>query len=385
MAVMISVMDDPKKLSRFAKVRLEHLNKFPETCESAVNAGQKVTLPLRYFRKYGRIVFSAMGGSAIAADFIRDWMPHLPIDVIRDCDLPAYVTDSSLVFAMSYSGSTDETLSAALHAYERRCNIFSVSCNGRLREYASMLGFTHMDIPGSYDTQGSFPYLLIMPAIMLRKLGISAITDLEIREAAGACRKIRDECGPQVPERKNPAKRIARSLMGTIPVVYAPADFSSVARRLKNYFNENAKVPARWDVFPELNHNEITGWDEAGGRFAKQSSVILLRTGSESALMKGRISASKSMLLKKKAKRFIELKPVGESKLARLLSLAYLGDFITCYLAVLYGRNPCETRYQKKMKDRLGPIVSPIFDQKAREFAKSPIKPAPSPELGKIA
>lgn len=383
---MANLLDDQKKLSRFAKVRLEHLNRFPEACESAMNAGQKVTLPLRYFRKYGRIVFSAMGGSAIAADFIRDWMPGLPIDVIRDCDLPSYVTDSSLVFAMSYSGSTDETLSAVLHAYERRCNIFSVSCNGRLREYASMLGFTHIGIPESYDTQGSFPYLLIMPAIMMRKLGISAITDLEIREAAGACRKIREECGAQVPERKNPAKRIARSLFGTIPVVYAPADFSSVARRMKNYFNENAKVPARWDVFPELNHNEITGWDETGGgRFGKQSSVILLRTTTESALMKEKISASKSMLLKKKARRLIELKPIGGSKLAQLLSLSYLGDFITCYLAVLHGRNPCETRYQKKMKERLGTIMSPILDQKAREFSKSPIKPASSPELGKIA
>lgn len=379
-------LDDQKKLSRFAKVRLEHLKRFPDACEEAMKTGQTITLPLRHFRKYGRIVFSAMGGSAIAADFIRDWMPSLPIDVIRDYDLPPYVTDASLVFAMSYSGSTDETLSAALQAYERRCNVFSVSCNGKLREYANMLGFTHIDIPESYDTQGSFPYLSIMPAIMLRKLGLAAVTDLEIREAADACRKIREECGPDVPERKNPAKRIARSLLGTIPVVYGPSDFSCVARRMKNYLNENAKVPARWDVFPELNHNEITGWDETGGsRFGKQSSIILLMTGTESVLMRERISASKSMLLKRKARRIIELKSVGESKIARLLSLAYMGDFITCYLALLYGRNPCETRYQKKMKDRLGAIVSPIFDQKAHEFSKSPIKPASSPELGKIA
>lgn len=381
----MNALDDQKKLNRFAKVRLEHLKLFPEACEGAIGAGQTITLPLRYFRKYGKIVFSAMGGSAIAADFIRDWMPGLQIDVIRDYDLPAYVTDSSLVFAMSYSGSTDETQSAALQAYERRCNVFSVSCNGKLREYANMLGFTHIDVPESYDTQGSFPYLSIMPAIMLRKLGLAAVTDLEIREAADACREIREECGPQVPERRNPAKRIARSLFGTIPVVYGRSDFSCVARRMKNYFNENAKVPARWDVFPELNHNEITGWDEAGGRFAKQSSIILLRTGTESALMRERISASKSMLLKRKARRIIELKSKGDSKIAQLLSLAYLGDFITCYLAVLYGRNPCETKYQKKMKERIGTIISPIFDQRARDFAKSPIKPASSPELGKIA
>ncbi len=381
--VRMNVLDDAKKL-KVASVRLEHLDKFPEACESAMTAGQMVPLPLRYFRKYGKIAFSAMGGSAIAAEFIKDWMPNLPIDIYRDYDLPSYVTDSSLVFAMSNSGNTDETLSAALQAYERRCNIFSVSCNGKLREYASMLGFTHIDVPDSYDTQGAFPYLLVMPAIMLRQLGMASVNDLEIREAAEICRQVRSECGPGVPEKKNPAKQAARALYGTIPAVYGPNDFSCVARRLKNYLNENAKVPARWDVFPELNHNEITGWDEPG-RFGKQSSIILLRTSTENRLMKERISASKGMLLKKKAKRIIEFKSLGESKLAQLLSLTYRGDFVTCYLAVLYGKNPCETRYQKKMKDMLGPIVLPGFDQKARGFSKSPIKPAPSPELGKIS
>lgn len=379
----MNVLDDAKKL-KVASVRLEHLDKFPEACESAMTAGQMVPLPLRYFRKYGKIAFSAMGGSAIAAEFIKDWMPNLPIGIYRDYDLPSYVTDSSLVFAMSNSGNTDETLSAALQAYERRCNIFSVSCNGKLREYASMLGFTHIDVPDSYDTQGAFPYLLIMPAIMLRQLGMASVNDLEIRGAAEICRQVRSECGPAVPEKKNPAKQAARALYGTIPAVYGPNDFSCVARRLKNYLNENAKVPARWDVFPELNHNEITGWDEPG-RFGKQSSIILLRTSTENRLMKERISVSKSMLLKKKAKRIIEFKSLGESKLAQLLSLTYRGDFVTCYLAVLYGRNPCETRYQKKMKERLGPIVLPGFDQKARGFAKAPIKPASSPELGKIS
>ncbi len=381
----MNVLDDAKKL-KVARVRLEHLDKFPDVCESAMTAGQTVTLPLRYFRKYGRVSFLAMGGSAIAADFIRDWMPNLPIDVYRGYDLPGHVTDSSLVFAMSYSGSTDETLSAVLQAYEKRCNIFSVSCDGKLREYASMLGFAHLDVPDSYDTQGAFPYLLIMPAIMLRQLGVasSSVNDREIREAAEICRKVRSECGPRVPERENPAKQTARALYGTIPAVYGPNDFSCVARRMKNYLNENAKVPARWDVFPELNHNEITGWDEPG-RFTTRSSVILLRTATESRLMKERISASKGMLLKKKAKRLIELKSDGQSKLAQLLSLAYRGDFVTCYLAVLYGRNPSETRYQKKMKDRLSPAVLPGFDQKARGFAKAPVKPASSPELGKIS
>lgn len=379
----MNVLDDAKKL-KVASVRLEHLDKFPEACESAMTAGQMVPLPLRYFRKYGKIAFSAMGGSAIAAEFIKDWLPNLPIDIYRDYDLPSYVTDSSLVFAMSCSGNTDETLSAALQAYERRCNIFSVSCNGKLREYASMLGFTHIDVPYSYDTQGAFPYLLIMPAIMLRQLGMASVNDLDIREAAEICRRVRSECGPSVPEKKNPAKQAARALYGTVPAVYGPNDFSCVARRLKNYLNENAKVPARWDVFPELNHNEITGWDEPG-IFGKQSSVILLRTSTENRLMKERISTSKGMLLKKKAKRIIEFESLGESKLAQLLSLTYRGDFVTCYLAVLYGRNPCETRYQKKMKERLGPIVLPGFDQKARGFAKTPIKPASSPELGKIS
>lgn len=379
----MGVLDDAKKL-KGAKARLEHLGKFPEACENAIKLGQAITLPLRYFRKYGRIVFPAMGGSAIAADFIRDWMPHLPMDIYRDYNLPPYVTDASLVFAMSYSGNTDETLSAALQAYERRCNIFSVSCNGgKLREYARSLGLTHVDIPQSFDTQGAFPYLVIMPAILLRKLGIAAITDLEMREAAKECAAVREECGLLVPEKKNPAKQVARSLFGTIPAVYAPNDFSSAARRLKNYLNENSKLPARWDVFPELNHNEITGWD-ASDRITKQHSVILLRTGTESAPMKERIAASKAMLLKRKARRVIELKSRGTSKLAQLMSLAYIGDFITCYLALLHGRNPCETKYQKRMKDLLARRLSARLDQKAKEFEKSPVKPAPG-ELEKIA
>ena len=208
-----------------------------------------------------------MGGSAIGGELLKDYarsQAPVPIEVSKDYTLPAYAEQSSLVVIVSYSGETEESLSAFLDAQRRHCMTYCISSGGSLLEFAEKLNVPHLRVPAGMPPRAASPYLLVPQLVLLEKMGLVSGVSEGLSDASRNLEKISRENAPEKPAESNPAKLLASGINGTVPVVYGFGIYRGVAQRWKQQFNENAKVPAKWDVFPELDHNEIVGWEKAG-------------------------------------------------------------------------------------------------------------------------
>jgi len=320
-------------------------------CEDAVQRAKQVSV------RYGKprhVVVVGMGGSAIGGEILRDWLLDelpIPVEVCRNYSLPAYANEDTLVFAISCSGKTEETLSAFVDAVKRGCKTITITSGGHLLSFSEKLRVPHVIVPSELPSRVTLPYLFFPLPILLNKLGVLQNKEKEIQETIQIVKKLSQENSPQTPTRENPSKKLALELRETIPVVYGFRQYSSIARRLKTQFNENSKVPSKHDVFPELNHNEVVGW-EASEALTKHFSVLLIRDREEPPEIRHRIEATKSLVLHK-AQKVLEVHARGESKLARMFSVLFVGDLASVYLAILRNTDPTPVETIGKIKEEM--------------------------------
>lgn len=297
-----------------------------------------------YTRRVNKVVFAGMGGSAIAGDLAKDWLDNdisIPLESVRGYHLPAYVNNDTLVFLISYSGNTEETVSCMLDALKKECIIVSISSSGTLTRVSRSLGLPVIGLPKMAAARVSIPYLFAPIPYILAKLKLLSYekTDKEMTEATRMVDKLTKEYDIEVPLEKNLAKKAALQIFGTVPVIYSWGPYRSVGLRFKTQINENCKFPARCDFFPELNHNEIMGW-EASTKILKHYTLVLLRTQDEPEEISTRIETLKEKFFRKKAKSQIEIRAQGENLLTRMLYLLFTADMISLYLSVLNRRDP---------------------------------------------
>jgi glucose/mannose-6-phosphate isomerase len=300
------------------------------------------------------IIVAGMGGSAIGGELLKDWARDraaVPVDVCREYHLPAYANKNTLVLVTSYSGETEETLSVFLEALKRKCMIICISSGGALTEFAEKLSIPHLLAPSGMAPRATLPYLFVPLLGILEKMGLASGVNTEFSETVRVLKRISSENSPQRPLSDNLSKKLASNVNGTVPAVYGFGFYRAVAQRFKTQFNENSKNPAKWESFPELNHNEIVGW-EAAREFAKLFSVIFIRDAEEPKEIRQRIEFTKEVISKGPAKLF-EVWSSGKSSLARMSSVICVGDFTSVYLAVLRGVDPTPVRTIALLKERL--------------------------------
>ena len=308
-----------------------------------------------YSKSVDKVVFAGMGGSAIAGDLVRDWLDteiRIPMESVRGYHLPAHVDDETLVFLISYSGNTEETLSCMLDALGKGCVIVSISSDGALARVSNALGLPVIGLPRMAAARVSFPYLFAPIPYILAKLKLLSYkkADKEVTEATRMVEKLTKEYAIESPFEKNPAKKAALQIFGTVPIIYGYSSYRSVGLRFKTQVNENCKLPARCDFFPELNHNEIMGW-EASTKILKHYTLVLLRShDDEPEEARTRIEALKETFFEKKAKSTLEIWAQGENLLARMFYLLFTGDMISLYLSVLHRRDPVASQTFKILK-----------------------------------
>jgi len=310
-----------------------------------------------------KVVFAGMGGSAIAGDVVKDWaesQAKVSMETVRGYHLPTYVDSSTMVFLISYSGNTEETLSCMLDAVKKGCKMIPISSNGVLQRVTQALGLPLIGLPKMAAARVSFPYLFAPLPYLLARLKILSLTKVEeeMSEAADIVSKLAREYAIEAPFEENFAKKAAFQIFGTVPIIYSYSQYRSVCLRFKTQINENCKLPARCDVFPELDHNEIMGW-EASKRIIKHYTLILLRGPEEPKEVKTRIEVLKQGFFKK-ARSVIEINARGETALARIFSLLFTADMISLYLSVLHHRNPVASQtfelLKYQMTERLGTL-----------------------------
>lgn len=318
--------------------------------------------------RYGdvkNVVFAGMGGSAIAGALVKDWAEDkikFPMESIQGYHLPAYTNKETLVFLISYSGNTEETLSCMLDAVKYCGKIVSISSDGALKRATEALSLPFIGLPRMAAARVSLPYLFAPLPYLLAKLGLLSmdIVDTEMNDVTNMVSKLTRELAIDVPFEKNLAKQLAYQIFGTIPIIYSYGPYRSVGMRFKTQVNENCKLPARCDVFPELNHNEIMSWEAPESTLKRYTLVLLRDLEVEPMEVKVRIDALKEKFFSKKAKSVIGIKPRGKTPLGKVFSLVFILDMVSMYLAVLHGRDPVASETFQILKyevtERLGTL-----------------------------
>ena len=342
----------------------------PKHYEKAARIAKKVAIS---YAKPQAIVIAGMGGSAISGELLKDWVRNkitVPIEVSREYSLPAYANKNTLVLVTSYSGETEESLSAFLDATKRKCMTVCISSGGTLQEFAGKLGVPHLCVPAGMAPRATLPYLFMPLPILLEKIGLVSDVAPEISQTINTLKRVSAVNSPEKPLKNNFSKSLASNICGTVPVVYGFGFYRAVAQRLKTQFNENSKVPAKWEVFPELNHNEIVGWEQHG-KLTKSFSAILIRDKAEPAEVRSRIEITKA-LMQPAVSKTLEVWAQGEGALAKMLSTICIGDFTSVYLAILRKIDPTPVKSIALLKEQMQ--RTGIKDKVIRELEKTAAK-----------
>lgn len=322
---------------------LRFLMSFPEQCHEALGIGEGIKIDKVYKKKYSNIIFAGLGGSAIGADLIKNFIENeikIPISVNRNYTLPNFVNKDSLVFIVSYSGNTEETLSSYKDALKRGGKIIVITSGGKLETLAIKNKHILISIPKGYPPRCALGYSFIPALISLCKLGLIKDKRKEIQKASNFLKSISKKLNPNM--KNNIAKKIAERIKGKIPVIYASENLSSVATRWRGQFEENSKNLASSAIFPEMNHNEIVGWENPKKPLRNVIALILSDKG-EHPRIKKRMDITESLLSKEKFN-ILRIEAIGNSLLERILYLIYLGDFVSLYLALMNGVDPAPVK-----------------------------------------
>lgn len=331
----------------------------PEQCDRARQIAAAADLGALRGRRFANVIIAGMGGSAIGGDLLRSiFEPHLemPVGVSRDYHLPGYVGRETLVIAASYSGNTEETLASYDVARKAGAAMLAVTTGGELAARAKRDGVPVVAIPGGLQPRAAVGYSFVPLVVVAGRLGLMSERLLDdIDEMIAVLTGVRDECNPEVAQSDNRAKALAAQWAGSIPVIYGShAERGVVAYRWKTQINENAKAFAACGVLPELDHNEVVGWSGHGVQTRPEHalSVAFLRDAREPEQIRRRVELTKQ-IVEKSAARVAEVWPAGESVLARTMSLVYIGDFASCYLAYVYGEDPTPVKVIDWLKAEL--------------------------------
>jgi glucose/mannose-6-phosphate isomerase len=350
---MVPVLDNLTIIREIDRCNmLNDLGKTSDYCRDAIKRANQVNVPKNV--NPTNIVIIGMGGSAIGGEILHNWLRGtlpIPIDVCRDYILPAYVNEDTLVFANSYSGNTEETLTAFLDAIKRKCIVLAVTSGGQLAEFCKKLHTPLVTIPSGLQPRAAIPYLFFPFLILMQKLGLLSNVEVEMEEAINILEKVAQANAPEISTANNKAKQIAIDLQGTIPVIYGFRQYTSIAHRLKAQFNENSKVPSKSDAFPELNHNETVGY-EAPENLNKKQTIILIRDPQEPTEIRNRIETTKNLVFTR-ANKILEIKAQGKGKLAKMFSVLCTGDYASVYLAILQNKDPSPVKIIDKVKSEL--------------------------------
>ncbi|MEX2586654.1 MAG: bifunctional phosphoglucose/phosphomannose isomerase [Actinomycetota bacterium] len=301
------------------------------------------------------IAVFGVGGSGICGDVLKVVLGSsspLMVEVCRGYGVPGWVGPDTLVFAVSYSGRTEETLEAYEQARQAGARIVVVTTGGPLAELGRRHGLPIALLRDGLQPRAALGLMLTAMLGVCESLGLGDY-DSDVQETAALIKRRAIEYGSTRPTDQNRAKQLAAYMVGLLPVVYGSEGLAQVAAyRWKCQFNECAKTNAYSNFFSELNHNEIMGWSPSGIAPPMKPAVVVLRHCGEHPRIQDRISITLPLI----ADRLGVVEEVwaeGNSELARVMDLIYLGDFVATYTALAQGIDPCGVDLIDEVKRRL--------------------------------
>lgn len=296
---------------------------------------------LRIVSDVNRIIIAGLGSSAMPGEILKDILVRelIPVEVIKDYTLPNYIDQNTLVFVLSYSGNTEETISMYSDALKKNAKVVVITSGGKLSFLVHESDAKLIKIPSGLLPRHA---VLLMLFPMINILLTNNLTSLKPYNINEVNLLLRNKLWGEK------AKELSEKLAGKIPLIYATPKFKSVAQRWKIVFNENAKTHSFSNVFPEWNHNELQGFENLTADY----HVIFIQDEKETIKMKKRLTACKE-ILKDLEVPVTELVIRGTSPLTKILSSVYLGDWTSYYLALRSNIDPAELKLTKKLKSKL--------------------------------
>ena len=335
---------------------LSRIAELPQQCRNAWANVQSLELPPKY-RQVNQIVVLGMGGSAIGGDLLRVLAEPecaVPIAINRDYTVPAFVNAETLVIASSYSGNTEETLAAFEEARGEGAALLAITTGGKLAQRARELGVPLLTFSYKSQPRAALGYSLVSLIGIVQKLGFIGDKTTDLKEAIAVMEALQGEVGEAVPLSRNPAKQLAKRLYGHLPVVYGSGYLAEVAHRWKTQLNENAKAWSFFEQLPELNHNAVLGY-QFPSELAEKVVVVMLTSSLDHPRNKVRFQVTQEILTKQSVACEV-VSAHGESPLAQMLSAIHFGDYVSCYLAMLYEVNPTPVKVINYLKERLAQL-----------------------------
>jgi glucose/mannose-6-phosphate isomerase len=341
----------------------ETLYRVPEQIKQAVEIGENAPI-WRQTAASNRYAIFGLGGSAIGGDLLRSYLAstegasHLNLSVHRGYDVPGWVESDTNVICSSYSGETEETLSAFDQARKKTMRILSITTGGTLGQRSVTAGMPVVNIPPGYQPRCAlafsfFPLLTIMGRYGAVDAKALRSNTRAINETVREIEAVRDEYASKAA--KNPALVLAKKLVNHAPVIYSAADrMDAVNLRWRGQIQENAKQVAFGNLLPEMNHNEINGWQFPANQ-TKSYHVIMLRDVDDHTRVKVRFDALED-IVKGATAGVTELQGTGKSLLSRMFTLIYLADWTSYHLALLNGVDPSPVPVIQKLKAALAKV-----------------------------
>lgn len=313
---------------------LKAIEDFPQQCRAALELAKGMTVS----GKVSNIIVAGMGGSAVGGDLLRLYLHDLkiPVTTIRDYKLPSYANENTLVFAVSYSGNTEETLSAFEDAVGKKAKIIAVTGGGRLWEVSKKT----IKIPKGLQPRAALGYLFFPVLGVLVNSGIVKENSAEITEMLDILSQKEDF--------RQFGEKLAKKIGNRTPLIYSSEQFSAVAYRWKTQFNENSKIAAFSHVFSEMNHNEIVGYQSMN---KDKFIAIFIRDNLDNERVRKRMDITKEIISQK-----IEVEEAytkGTYLLSRLFSGLYYADFASYYLALQNKIDPTPVHVIENLKKKL--------------------------------
>jgi len=301
------------------------------------------------------IIYLGMGGSAIAGDIITDVLFDqliFPIQVIRGYNTPASCSSSTLVIAASYSGNTEETLQAVAEAKKKGAQIVAITSGGEMQKLAKKNKWPVLPLPEGYPPREAFGYLFFLALqVILKSLG-KGISTSEFKQIIHMAESIIHNNDDETAEGKVFSKELAIRVKNKIPIIYSSAPFlAGVATRWKNQFQENSKSMAFSNIIPEMNHNEIVGW-EMSHKTLDDYIVVFLEKPNENPKIKTRIQLTKN-IIHDRGTGIVEVYSEGRTPVEQVVSLIIISDWISYYLALLYEKDPASIMNIDYLKGKL--------------------------------
>jgi glucose/mannose-6-phosphate isomerase len=347
-------LDDPQLFRQYdPEGMLTHLHMMPQLCREAWQQAMNFDLPPDY-ASVDKVVILGMGGSAIGGNLVAGLAlseAKLPIIVRRDYELPRFTNAKTLVIASSYSGNTEETLAAFEQALKTEAKKLVITTGGKLRTIAQEQGVPTFGFDYKAQPRAALAYSIMPILCFLQRLGFITDKSKDVTETVSVLQQLSLAIKEDVPQRQNLAKQLASRLFNHLPVIYGAGIISEVARRWKTQLNENAKAWAFFEVFPELNHNAVVGY-QFPAELATRIVVVLLHSTRLPERIKLRYQIT-CQLLQRAGVSYQTIDGSGDCPLSQVMSLVLFGDYTSYYLAMLYKTDPSPVKAIDFLKEKL--------------------------------